>query len=307
MTADPLAHAWELLSRGHGLYRDDRVDAGMRGVTATGPLGVPPGLGPAATRRGERLAVGLQRTATTDAELSRLLAVAARDHRFGRNRTGAILDDARADRLPAIDTPIGRREAMRRMESRLRAQRHCIKASRRRARLLSRRVARLDYPGRRHGGFGAPDRHGEALPLTAVRYRRSASTGPVRRHVAAALDRLGIDDARARANWLRGYQTLIARESGGRAGVVGSEPATAAGPVQPDGHALGYPRGLTQTIPATFARYHQPGTSTNIYDPVANICASMNYVMHRYGVTADGTNLTALVQQADRHRPPKGY
>jgi SLT domain-containing protein len=70
---------------------------------------------------------------------------------------------------------------------------------------------------------------------------------------------------------------------------------------------LGYARGLTQTIPATFARFHQPGTSTDIYDPVANICASMNYVMHRYGVRLDGSNLVASVQQADARRPPRGY
>ncbi|PQM44300.1 hypothetical protein C1Y40_05539 [Mycobacterium talmoniae] len=88
---------------------------------------------------------------------------------------------------------------------------------------------------------------------------------------------------------------------------MASEPATGPGPVQPDGHRLGYARGLTQTLPATFAQYHQPGTSTNIYDPVANICASINYVMQRYGVTADGANLVALVQQADSSRPPKGY
>ena len=47
--------------------------------------------------------------------------------------------------------------------------------------------------------------------------------------------------------------------------------------------------------------------STNIYDPVANICASMNYVIHRYGVSLNGENLAAVVQQADARRPPKGY
>ena len=46
---------------------------------------------------------------------------------------------------------------------------------------------------------------------------------------------------------------------------------------------------------------------TNIYDPVANICASMNYVIHRYGVIPTGENLATVVQQADAHRPPKGY
>ncbi len=89
--------------------------------------------------------------------------------------------------------------------------------------------------------------------------------------------------------------------------MIASDPAAVPGVTQPDGRGLGFARGIAQTIPATFARYHQPGTSTNIYDPIANICASMNYVIHRYGVALDGRNLAAMVQQADAHRPPKGY
>jgi len=107
--------------------------------------------------------------------------------------------------------------------------------------------------------------------------------------------------------WIRGYETLIARESGGRPSAVAHEPATVSGITLPDGRGQGFARGIAQTIPATFARYHQPGTSNNIYDPVANICASMNYVIHRYGVSLNGENLATLVQQADAHRPPKGY
>jgi hypothetical protein len=48
--------------------------------------------------------------------------------------------------------------------------------------------------------------------------------------------------------------------------------------------AAGHPsQGLMQTIPNTFAHYHQPGTSWNIYDPVANIAAAINYIRSRYG------------------------
>jgi hypothetical protein len=50
-----------------------------------------------------------------------------------------------------------------------------------------------------------------------------------------------------------------------------------------------------------------PLIATNIYDPVANICASMNYVIHRYGVCLNGENFAVEMQQADAHRPPKGY
>jgi hypothetical protein len=42
-------------------------------------------------------------------------------------------------------------------------------------------------------------------------------------------------------------------------------------------------KGLLQVIPPTFSAYHVPGTSWNIYDPVANITAAANYAAHRYG------------------------
>ncbi|QDQ10770.1 transglycosylase SLT domain-containing protein [Streptomyces spectabilis] len=41
--------------------------------------------------------------------------------------------------------------------------------------------------------------------------------------------------------------------------------------------------GLLQVIQPTFSAYHVDGTSTNIYDPVANITAAANYAAHRYG------------------------
>jgi SLT domain-containing protein len=44
-------------------------------------------------------------------------------------------------------------------------------------------------------------------------------------------------------------------------------------------------RGLLQVIGTTFAAYHVPGTSNNIYDPLANIAAAINYAMHVYGPT----------------------
>ncbi|MFK4071436.1 transglycosylase SLT domain-containing protein [Streptomyces sp. NPDC029674] len=41
--------------------------------------------------------------------------------------------------------------------------------------------------------------------------------------------------------------------------------------------------GLLQVIKPTFDAYHVEGTSTNIYDPVANITAAANYAADRYG------------------------
>jgi TP901 family phage tail tape measure protein len=42
-------------------------------------------------------------------------------------------------------------------------------------------------------------------------------------------------------------------------------------------------RGLMQTIMSTFRAYHWPGTSWNIYDPLANVAAAINYAKHVYG------------------------
>ncbi len=316
MTVDPLIrHALQVLARGHQLYSGHRIDPSwtdtpnvLRGYhnRLRPRMTAEPANAFAAARSG-RMANALRQTAAADTELIRVWRAAHAGHQVGHHRTLAIVDDAYADPAPAADTLMGRREAMRRMVDRLQTQRSHIRRSRRQSRRLARRMHRLDYPGQRQTGRHRPARSAHPVGVSAVRYSRSAVTGDTRQWIAAALDRLGVTDRQARRNWIHGYQTLIARESGGRPSAVASEPATAPGPPQSDGHRLGYARGLTQTIPATFARYHQPGTSLNIYDPVANICASMNYVIDRYGVSTDGSNLATRVQQADPLRSPKGY
>ncbi|MEV7673877.1 LysM peptidoglycan-binding domain-containing protein [Streptomyces sp. NPDC088752] len=42
-------------------------------------------------------------------------------------------------------------------------------------------------------------------------------------------------------------------------------------------------KGLLQVIEPTFLAYHVPGTSMDMYDPVANITAACNYAADRYG------------------------
>jgi TP901 family phage tail tape measure protein len=44
-------------------------------------------------------------------------------------------------------------------------------------------------------------------------------------------------------------------------------------------------RGLLQVIGSTFSAFHWPGTSNNIYDPLANIAAAINYARSTYGPT----------------------
>lgn len=305
MSVDPLTlHAVERLTRGHRLYGGP--DPPTRSVTVPrpapdNPVGGLTGISGMPERRAVQLADGLRHATATDTHLRAVLGRARVDRDLGKRATRTILDDARADPLPAADTPIGRREAVRRMAARLRAQHRHIRRSGRVARSLTHRLRRLRYPP------GHRAARARAIPLAAVRYQRRLAPGHIRGQIAAALDRLGITDPVARGNWQRGYQTLIARESGGRPSVIAAQPAGTPGPTQADGHPLGYARGLTQTIPCTFAQYHQPGTAANIYDPVANICASMNYVMHRYGIARDGASLLAVVQQTDAARPPMGY
>jgi SLT domain-containing protein len=315
VTWDPLTHhAVQLLARGHNLYLDEHLDAGLAHppeqlrrraeqlvrVTSGDRMGVaaPPSL---------QTAAGLRQIAATDTELAAVLANARADHTLGRKGTRQVLDDAHADPIPAADTPLGRQEALRRMAARLRRQRQYLHRSHQNSHLFTRRTRRLAYLRRRHIRQVRHASPAATVALNAVGYEKSFASGHVSQRIAAALDRMGITDPAARRNWLRGYETLIARESGGRPDAVASAPATVPGAMQPDGRGLGFARGIAQTIPATFAHYHQPGTSTNIFDPVANICASMNYVIHRYGVSPSGDNLAALVQQADPHRPPKGY
>jgi len=72
-----------------------------------------------------------------------------------------------------------------------------------------------------------------------------------------------------------GLHRNIIRESGGDTQAINNWDTNA---------QMGIPsKGLLQVIPPTFAAYHVPGTSNNIYDPVANIVAAANYAAHRYG------------------------
>ncbi|MFJ5551673.1 peptidoglycan-binding protein [Streptomyces sp. NPDC093225] len=108
-------------------------------------------------------------------------------------------------------------------------------------------------------------------------------------------------------HWVPGILVAARRESSYRFNAVNDWDSNATGPKQSDGRPRNCSRGVMQVIPPTFASYHQPGTSKVIYDGVANICAAMNYVMARYGVYRDGTNLAGRVCQFDPNRGPCGY
>lgn len=80
------------------------------------------------------------------------------------------------------------------------------------------------------------------------------------------------------ASWLSTVLRRMNQESGGNPNAINLWDANA---------AAGHPSiGLMQVIGPTFAANHVPGTSNNIYDPLANIAAGLNYAVHRYGTLA---------------------
>ena len=149
-----------------------------------------------------------------------------------------------------------------------------------------------------------------AIPVSDVEITEVSNPSgedAVRGDIDNALNALCIHDAAARDNWTHGYLTLTNRESSFNPNAVNTYDSNATGPTAADGNPQNCSRGLAQCIPTTFAANHQPGTSNNIYDPVASIAASMNYVIKDYGVSRDGSDLAAKIQQADPTRGPGGY
>ena len=166
----------------------------------------------------------------------------------------------------------------------------------------------------RHGSASrgaAPASSAAKISIGEVSFtgRGTFAKGPAAMSAAinAALDARGVTDPVARRNWHNGYMTLTGRESTHNATVVNLRDSNAHGAQMSDGAPANSSRGPAQCIPGTFAGYHQPGTSTSIYEPVANIAASMNYVMDRYGVSPDGANLAARVAQANPQAAARGY
>lgn len=107
--------------------------------------------------------------------------------------------------------------------------------------------------------------------------------------------------------WQKGMKILCERESSLNPNAVNTYDKNANGAIAPDRHPQNCSRGIAQCIPSTFAMYHSDGTSWCIYDPVASIAASINYAIHFYGVSRDGSDLARKIQQADPARGAHGY
>lgn len=64
--------------------------------------------------------------------------------------------------------------------------------------------------------------------------------------------------------------------------------SNAHGAIAADGNPFNCSRGIWQTIPTTFAAYHVSGTSSSVYEPVANCSSAINYAMDRYNIPKEG-------------------
>jgi len=162
------------------------------------------------------------------------------------------------------------------------------------------KAASSSTSGRGSGGrTGGAVSSAGSIPVSDVRFDRegfAVGREAYKGYVAEALDVMGISDPQARQQWAQGLMTAAARESSFNPLAINLNDSNAHGAPAADGYFANSSRGGVQTIPTTFAAHHQPGTSTNIYEPVANICAAMNYVMDRYNVSRDGSNLTKVAQ-----------
>ena len=282
------------LSRGHSLFAGGITGDGIGDTPAqldaradeTSHAMRAGGLPAAAAVRSGSSVEQLRRLGDTDRALAQIMAAARADRAHASTATRMVLEAAKADVTPAADTPMGRREAMARMVARLRAQHRHIVGSRSRARRLALRLRRLRYLQRRAAAMRSDQGSGSG---------RAAVLAAIRK----ALDIKGIHDPAARARWERGMDLVARRESNYNANAVNDWDSNA---------ARGTPsKGAWQFIAPTFAAYHEPRTSSNIHNLVAQACAFINYAMGRYGVAADASNLADRIQQADPRRSPKGY
>ncbi|WP_345033764.1 transglycosylase SLT domain-containing protein [Streptomyces sannanensis] len=154
-------------------------------------------------------------------------------------------------------------------------------------------------------GFSVDCREPGGIAKSSVGFSRNSGI-IIDKPTARAFAEQACDKTGAPRAWVTGVSnganliTLINRESGFRPNAVNKNDVNANGPVQPDGAKLNCSRGYAQVIPGTFAEHHEEGTSNQIYDPVANIAAAINYIWSRYGDIS-------RVQQANPALPPAGY
>lgn len=133
-----------------------------------------PALAPYRSRAESGRAV-LAATAEADSRLTTLLHGAADEHAAAGQSTKAILDAARADSVPAGDTPMGQRQLMARRAARLRASHRVVSSSRARALHRLALLRALHYPGASQDALSRMHIPGAPSPRAAVAVRAALS------------------------------------------------------------------------------------------------------------------------------------
>ena len=128
----------------------------------------------------------------------------------------------------------------------------------------------------------------QAVPVTAIdKAAVDYSAHPVATvgdaDIVAGLNAAGVA-SELTPRFTAATRTIIGGESGGSTNAVNRWDSNAWGAIQLDGAPHNSSRGPMQTVPGTFAAHHAAGTSTAIYDPVANIAAAWRYIRAEYGV-----------------------
>jgi SLT domain-containing protein len=145
--------------------------------------------------------------------------------------------------------------------------------------------------GTQRVGDGAIAKLDTALASASAAMGGTIPEGERRRIIEEAMAATNTPPPSTHDAWLAGMNTLITRESNWNAGARNDTDSNA---------AMGQNSvGLAQVIPSTFEANKAPGLN-NIYGPVDNVAASINYIKRTYGSIEN-------VQQANANMPPKGY
>jgi hypothetical protein len=121
-----------------------------------------------------------------------------------------------------------------------------------------------------------------AMGAEAVASGPASAAGNVDSWIAAAIARTGVP-----ASWAPALRTIAEHES--------SLNPAAANLAASGGDPGKAPLGLMQMLPSTFAAHAQPGHG-NIFDPVDNLAAAIDYIRRRYGDPSSTPGLRALAR-----------
>lgn len=139
-----------------------------------------------------------------------------------------------------------------------------------------------------------------ALQISQVTYetpdKGALSTDELASVISTALDKQEITDPTLRTQWGQVLTLIAENESSLVPSAINTWDINYAGDVVSDGYKGQASRGVFQMVPQTFASYHEPGTSTSVYDPLSQACAVVNYLKDVYGVADSGEGLRSFYE-----------